>query len=514
LDYIFPNIFLLQAHDHGEDEHDHDEDEHDHGDEDHDEHDHDSDSSSSSEDEDHDDHDHDEDHDEDEHDHDEDHDHEDSSSEDEDHDDHDHDEDEHDHEDSSSEHEDEDHDDHDHDEDEHHDEDEDHEHEEKQWISKAVEATGDCIEDYELFDIYDVNSDGDLDSEELSPAMHELLLMIFNECGEEDSHDDENECKQPETWESWVYAFLATLIISLASLLGVIIIPVRIKLFKKVLLEVLVAFGVGALLGSAILELIPAAFELHQHGAEEGGDSHDHGSEEEEDHRNYLWGGAAVLAGLVFFFILEKIITFALVYALKIWDKYHPKSEDDDLELGEDQQKEMGGHSHGVDLFSGGKKRLKAVGILNLITDGVHNLIDGIAIGVAWKTDLGTGLATSLAILFHEIPQEFGDFAILLYAGFKKWQALLFNLFSALIAFLGTLIGLLIGTAAQDADRWILAITAGGFIYIALVDMLAEIKEIKGIFHSIAQVLAILTGMAIMFIIAIFEDDLGGCYAH
>jgi hypothetical protein len=106
-----------------------------------------------------------------------------------------------------------------------------------------------------------------------------------------------------------------------------------------------------------------------------------------------------------------------------------------------------------------------------------HNFVDGLAIGSAYSQSLSMGLSTSLAVAFHEIPQELGDYGVLIKAGFTKPWALAFNFITACTAFLGVIIGLGVGRAVTDANKWILAFTAGGFFYIALADLMPELNS-------------------------------------
>ena len=106
-----------------------------------------------------------------------------------------------------------------------------------------------------------------------------------------------------------------------------------------------------------------------------------------------------------------------------------------------------------------------------------HNFVDGLAIGSAYSQSLSMGLSTSLAVAFHEIPQELGDYGVLIKAGFTKPWALAFNFITACTAFLGVIIGLGVGGAVNDANKWILAFTAGGFFYIALADLMPELNS-------------------------------------
>lgn len=115
------------------------------------------------------------------------------------------------------------------------------------------------------------------------------------------------------------------------------------------------------------------------------------------------------------------------------------------------------------------------------------------------------GLATTVAVAFHEIPQEMGDFAILIKAGFSRWRALLFNLLSALVAVLGAIVALLVGSLSEDFIIIMLSLAAGGFIYIAGSDLVPELHKETGLKKSLIQLLAIIGGMAIIFMLILIE---------
>jgi len=130
--------------------------------------------------------------------------------------------------------------------------------------------------------------------------------------------------------------------------------------------------------------------------------------------------------------------------------------------------------------------------------DGLHNFIDGVLIASSWLTDPGLGLATTVAIAMHEIPQELGDFAVLLHSGFTKPRALLFNLASALVAVAGALLAYFWLQTAEGAVPYLLAIGAGGLLYIALTDLLSEIKHQPRASTRLGQVAVLIAGLLLM----------------
>jgi zinc and cadmium transporter len=135
---------------------------------------------------------------------------------------------------------------------------------------------------------------------------------------------------------------------------------------------------------------------------------------------------------------------------------------------------------------------------MNLVGDSLHNFIDGLVIGVSYLVSVPLGITTTFVIILHEIPQELGDFGVLLHGGFKKKKAILLNFVTALTAVLGTIVGLLLGSSAESLSLLVLPLTAGGFIYIAGSDLIPELhKECKAS-RSLVQLIGIVAGILVM----------------
>lgn len=162
-----------------------------------------------------------------------------------------------------------------------------------------------------------------------------------------------------------------------------------------------------------------------------------------------------------------------------------------------------------IDSTSIARPMLTPVAFMVVIGDGLHNLTDGMAIGAAFGVDPVTGMATALAVLCHELPHELGDFALLLQTGVSIRRAILLNIISSVLSFVGMIIGLLVVNLNNEFVRWIYAGTAGTFLYIALADLVPELGRTKTTFQSVMiQVVGILLGGIIMLIIALYEDSL------
>jgi len=215
---------------------------------------------------------------------------------------------------------------------------------------------------------------------------------------------------------------------------------------KKLLLP-LVSLSVGGLFGDAFIHLIPDAFAASAKS---------------------LSVSLEILAGVLLFLVLEKSLHFY--------------------------------HHHGHD-----ETEVHPFGYLSLFASGLHNFIDGLLIGVSYLVAPTVGLATTLAVVLHEIPHELGDFSILVHAGFKPSRALLYNFFSALFAVGGAVLALSFGGNPKTLIALILPVTAGGFIYIAGSDLIPELHKEKRLVHGLIQILSIMVGAGLMVLIKLVE---------
>ncbi|MDD4250781.1 MAG: ZIP family metal transporter [Candidatus ainarchaeum sp.] len=231
--------------------------------------------------------------------------------------------------------------------------------------------------------------------------------------------------------------FFSILIISLISLIGVLTLAINKKKLDK-RLDLLVSLSVGALLGSVFLHLLP---ELAHDGLLE---------------ELFIF----VLIGMILFFILEKFV---------FWHHCH-KAE----------------HKH------------LSFTYMNLIGDALHNMLDGALLAGTFMISVQLGFVTAIAIALHEIPQEIGDFGVLLKGGFSRKQALIANFAIALTAFLGAILTIIFSNLIQGLTPIIVAITAGGFIYIAATDLIPELHKNPNIKNSISQLIFILIGIGLM----------------
>jgi zinc and cadmium transporter len=248
--------------------------------------------------------------------------------------------------------------------------------------------------------------------------------------------------------EVWLYTLLAVLLVSFVSLIGILALSVKDKILKRILI-LLVSFSAGALLGDAFIHLLPEIVE------KEGGFT--------------LEISLFILSGILVFFVVEKLIN---------WRHCH------ELECEE--------HS-------------RSFTYMNLVGDGVHNFIDGTIIAGSFLISTHLGVATTIAVLLHEVPQEIGDFAVLVYGGFKKRKAIMFNLIAALFAVIGAVIMLVLESFISYLPVFLVPFTAGGFIYIAGTDLIPELHNEVRPLVSLAQMVALIMGIGIMFSLTLFE---------
>ncbi len=247
--------------------------------------------------------------------------------------------------------------------------------------------------------------------------------------------------------DTWVYTLVSILIVSLISLVGLLAITIKVKKLKKIILF-LVSFSTGALLGGAFIHLLPEA--IGELGFT-------------------MQVSLSVLTGILAFFVLEKFIH---------WRHCHiPTSKD---------------HPH-------------PLAFMNLVGDGVHNFIDGMIIAAGYLIDFRLGLTTTVAVMLHEIPQEIGDFGVLIHAGFSKYKALFYNFLSALTAVLGAIVVFLMHPNQEIIVQLLIPFTAGGFIYIASSDLIPELHKETDPKKSAIQLLGIILGIMIMLSMLLFE---------
>ena len=247
-----------------------------------------------------------------------------------------------------------------------------------------------------------------------------------------------------------VYILLSVSLISLVSLTGVFLLSLHKTLLQKMLLN-LVGFATGALFANVFLHLLPEI-------AETSSDIH--------------FSFALVLGGIVLSFIIEKFI------------HWH--------------------HCHNLECHHS-----EPVGMMMLLGDGAHNITDGILIATTYLVDPTVGMATTIAVIAHEIPQEIGDFAVLLHSGFSRTKALLWNFISALTAFLGAGLVIVLHEHLVGIEEFLLPVVAGNFIYIAGSDLIPALHKHAKSKQAVMQLLSMIAGIALMYTIFSNSDAHG-----
>lgn len=294
---------------------------------------------------------------------------------------------------------------------------------------------------------------------------------------------------------AWLYASISIIIISASGLLGVAIVPFSRSPAYPQLLRFLVALAVGTLCGDALMHLLPHALMPHDHS---------HGtSSSPEDHHTPMYKCGLTFLTILLFYALEALLPI-FNNGLNLHNHGHGNGHGHAHEL----KPELGSMLTTVE--NNTKKEFSPIALMIILGDSLHNLTDGLAIGAAFSNDSVTGIATSIAVLCHELPHEFGDFAVLLRVGYSVKRVLYFNVMSSILSFIGMAIGLLVTSGHAAASQWIYAATAGSFLYIALADLVPEMAEgNKNILSStLTQICGISLGGAIMLLIALNEDSL------
>ena len=244
---------------------------------------------------------------------------------------------------------------------------------------------------------------------------------------------------------------LATIIVSLFSLVGILALSLRDDTLHKILF-VLLAFSAGTILGAALFDLLPEAVE-------------------------HIEGSVVfvyVAVGFVAFYFLERFI---------YW--YH-------------------GHGHHSDFSEhSSEEYTKGFAYLNVLGDGIHNFLDGMIIAVSFNVDFSVGLATTIAVIFHELPQEIGDYGVLIYAGFNKARALLLNFVAALSVVAGGIFAIFFMEMVESLSGTLIAFSAGAFLYLSAAELIPELKEEEDFWKSLAQFAIFIVGLAVIWYLGV-----------
>jgi zinc and cadmium transporter len=248
-------------------------------------------------------------------------------------------------------------------------------------------------------------------------------------------------------------AFVSVTLVGAVSLAGMLTLSMSETRVRR-LATFFVSFAAGALLGDTFIHLVPEIF------ADARGP-------------RALQASLLILAGMLLFFVVEKLLR----------------------------------HQHGLlhRHHHEGVERPELAGV-NILGDAIHNYIDGLLIGASWLASPALGISTTLAVLLHEIPQELGDFGILIHSGLTVRQAAVLNAASAGVAILGTATAVLVGAVAhQQMVQVLVPLTAGGFVYIAAADLIPELQHDRSLRALVVQTALISCGIAVMALLTLVD---------
>lgn len=245
----------------------------------------------------------------------------------------------------------------------------------------------------------------------------------------------------------WIYTLVSVVIVSLISLIGVFTLSVKRETLEKILIY-LVSLSTGTLLGDAFIHLIPDAYAQNS---------------------GKIFTALYILSGILIFFILEKYVHWRHCHKIASPEHPHPFS------------------------------------YVILLGDGLHNFIDGLIIAAGYLASLPVGIATTIAVIFHEIPHEIGNFGSLVYGGFSRSRALRFNFMSSLLAILGAIVALLISFNSADVTKFLIPFAAGGFIYVASADLIPELHKETQPRKSLGQLALFILGIGLMLGLSVLE---------
>ncbi|HEU4581290.1 MAG TPA: ZIP family metal transporter [Polyangiaceae bacterium] len=249
----------------------------------------------------------------------------------------------------------------------------------------------------------------------------------------------------------WLLSLASVVFVSAVSLVGLLMLPFE-RARAERLARLLVSLAVGSLLGDAFIHLLPEAFEQRR--------------------RTALATSLLVLAGMLLFFVVEKLVRHQRL-----------------------SREEQGERLARPELL-----------MVNVLGDAVHNFIDGVLLGASYLISPALGVSTTLAVFCHELPQEIGDFAVLLHSGLSVRKAVAVNVASAGTAVLGTLTSLIVGEAVgRGLSDLLVPVTAGGFVYLAAADLIPELQKDGSLTGLVSQVVLMWLGIALMAALTLLE---------
>ena len=243
---------------------------------------------------------------------------------------------------------------------------------------------------------------------------------------------------------STLYTILSTIVISLTGFIGFFTLSLSEKTLHRILF-VLVSYSAGTILGAALFDLLPEAVELVDEALV----------------------FPIVAAGFVFFLFLERVIYWY--------------------------------HGHGHENEHGEEKVTMGFAYLNLVGDFIHNFIDGMIIAAGFINGFVVGLTAAIAVLFHELPQEMGDYGILVYAGIERRRALALNFLAAVSVVVGGAFGSLFIASVEELGGWMVAFSAGAFLFLSASELIPEMLREDDRMRSVIQLAILVLGMLTIY---------------
>lgn len=250
--------------------------------------------------------------------------------------------------------------------------------------------------------------------------------------------------------QSTLYTVIATILVSLSSFIGIFTISLNPKTLHK-MLTILVAYSAGTILGAALFDLLPEAVKL-------------------------------VDEALVYPIIAFGFVCFLLLERTIYW--YH-------------------GHGHGHE-FKDKEDDIKGFAYLNLLGDFVHNFIDGMIIAASFANSVTVGVSAAIAVVFHELPQEMGDYGILVYAGMERRRALILNFLASVSVVVGGVFGAFFIGAVENLEGYMVAFSAGAFIFLSASELIPEMQKEHDRGRALIQLLVLILGMFTIYMLGIW----------
>jgi len=367
-----------------------------------------------------------------------------------------------------------------------------------------------------------------------------LLLLGVTEISAVDDNNSsfrnssKNNNNKISPFTNWLMAIGSALGIGILSLLVVLLFPRRSR-YKERIISLLLAFAVGTILSTVFYDLLPEVYGLHSHVSDDI----------PKAKTSYVLHTTVILGSIVVFFIFERQLMISVHkyhHHIAAGTQVHNNNNNNNNENGEINDNEEEGllpsrndthtpldgqttqyrwpphydthihENHDADpslLRWWWKSALiKPYAFINIVADSIHNYADGLSIGAAFSLNIVSGVAVTLAMMVHEIPEGLGDFVILMKSGMSKNQAIVCNLLSTIFRIVGVISGLTIAALSVNTIPWLLCISNGAFLYIALAHMMHELYHEGGRLHVLSQAFSMILGFSVLFVYIMWGENI------